>query len=83
MHWTDLHDMARLLALQDTVATSARHTSDIQELRSVDHVVVLAPGHADAVGFDLEAKTALIFPQCRGDPWFHAMRRDLSARIER
>lgn len=40
MHRADLDNMSNLLALQNAVPSSSGHTSHIQQLGSVDHVVV-------------------------------------------
>ena len=40
VHWSNLHYMAELLAFENTVATPTCHASDIQQLRTVDHVVI-------------------------------------------
>jgi len=55
VHRSNFYHMARLLALEDAIATSTRHSSNIKKLRAVNHVVVLAPCNADSVRFDLEA----------------------------
>ena len=40
MHGSDLHYVTDLLALENAVTPAAGHTSDIQKLRTIDHVVV-------------------------------------------
>lgn len=40
VHGANLDDVARLLTLQDTISSASGHTSYVQQLRSVDHVVV-------------------------------------------
>lgn len=40
MHGADFHNVAAFLAFEYSIATSTRHASHIQELRSVDHVVI-------------------------------------------
>lgn len=83
MHRSNFDNMPCLLALENTVATSTRHTSDVQELRTVNHMVVLSPSNANAVRFNLEAQAALVLPQSRGDPRLHTVRCDLSSGVER
>lgn len=40
MHGTNLHDVARLLALENTVPSSSSHASNVEQLRAIDHVIV-------------------------------------------
>jgi hypothetical protein len=40
VHWANLDDVARLLTLQDTVSSTSRHSRNIQELGSIDHVII-------------------------------------------
>lgn len=40
MHRPYLNDMPNLLTLQNTISTATGHTGDIQELCSVDHMVI-------------------------------------------
>lgn len=83
VHRSNFNDMARLLALQDAIATSTRHSSNIEKLRAVNHVIVLAPCNADSVRFDLKAKAAFIFPKGSRHPWLHPRRRDLPGCVKR
>lgn len=83
VHRTDFDNVTRLLALQDTITTSTRHASDVQQFGAVDHVVVFTSRNADAICLDLEAEAALVFPKSCSDSWLHAVRRDLACRIER
>lgn len=83
MHGSNFDHMSCLLGLQYTVAASAGHASDVQQLRPIDHVVVLSSRDADALGFHLEAQRALIFPQCRCDTRFDTGRSDLPGCVER
>lgn len=62
VHRADLDDVSRLLTLQDTISAASCHASDIEQLGTVDHVVVFTTSDAYAFGFDLETETALIFP---------------------
>ena len=62
MHRTNLHYMSSFLALENTVTTTPRHASNVQQLRAVDHVVVFSPRNTNALGFDLEAQTAFVLP---------------------
>ena len=40
MHRPNLHDVFRLLAFEDTIASSTGHTSHIEELSPIDEVIV-------------------------------------------
>ena len=40
VHGANLHNVANLFALENTVASATRHASHIQELGTIDHVVV-------------------------------------------
>lgn len=40
VHRTNLDHMTDLFTLQDTVTTTASHTSDIEQLGTVDHMVI-------------------------------------------
>ena len=40
MHGANLDYMANLLALQDTVATATGHASNVEQLGTIDHVVI-------------------------------------------
>ena len=40
MHRSDLDNMPHLLALQDAVAPTSSHASNIEKFRSIDHVIV-------------------------------------------
>lgn len=40
VHWPDFDDVSNLFTLQDTVSSTSGHTSHIQELRTVDHMIV-------------------------------------------
>lgn len=40
VHWADLHHMSRLLALENTITSTASHTRDVQQLCAIDHVIV-------------------------------------------
>lgn len=82
MHRTNLDHVSVLLALENTVATTARHTSHVKQFGSVDHVVVFASSHANAVGLNLEAKTSLVFPERGSHSRLHARRRDLSCCVK-
>jgi len=81
VHGTNLDDMTRLLALQNAVSPSSCHTSYIQEFRAVDHVVILTTSYTNAVGLDLEAQTALVFPERSSDSGLHAWWSDLASSI--
>lgn len=70
MHGTDFDDMTDLFAFQNTITTTARHAGDVEQFGAVDHVVVFPAGHTDALGFDLVAKTTLVFPQSGRHPGF-------------
>lgn len=40
VHWADFHNMSDLLALEDSVSPAPGHACDIEQLGSVDHVVI-------------------------------------------
>lgn len=40
VHGADLDNMANLFALQDAVSTATSHSSDIEQLGSINHVVI-------------------------------------------
>lgn len=40
MHRPDLHHVANLLTLQDTISTAPGHSRDVQKLGPIDHVVI-------------------------------------------
>lgn len=82
VHWANLDHVASLLALQDAIAATTGHASDVEELRAIDHVIVLTSGDTDAIGLDLEAEAPFIFPQRSGHTGFHAMRRNLPGGVK-
>lgn len=55
VHGSNFDDMSRLLAFKDTIATSTRHSSDVEKFGAVNHVVVFTSRHTHAVGLDLKA----------------------------
>jgi len=81
VHGTNLDDMAGLFALQNTVSPTSRHTSYIQQLRAVDHVIVFSASDTHAVRLDLKAQTTLVFPQSSGDSGLHARGSDLTGSV--
>jgi len=81
VHRPNLDNMSGLLALENAVATSPRHAGDIQQLRTVDHVVVFSTRNTNALGLNLEAQAALVFPKSCGHSRLHAWRRDLPCSI--
>lgn len=81
MHRTNLHNVPRLFALENAVATSPRHAGDIEQLRTVNHVIILSSRHANAFSLDLKAQAALVFPQSRGDSRLHAWRCNLTTGV--
>jgi hypothetical protein len=40
MHGTNLDNMARLFALENTISSSSGHACDIEQLCAIDHVIV-------------------------------------------
>lgn len=78
VHRTDLDDIPSLLTLEDTVTTPTSHACDIEQLGAIDHVIIFSSSHANAVGFDLKAETAFVFPQGRRHSRLHPMRRNLT-----
>lgn len=81
MHRTDFNNVSSLFALQNAVATTPRHAGDIQQLGTVNHVVVFTSRHADAFGLNLEAQAAFILPQSRSDSRLHAWRSNLARSV--
>lgn len=71
VHRANLHNVADLLALENTVTASAGHASDVEELGAVDHGIVFPASNTDASRFNLEAQTAFILPQCGSDTRLH------------
>lgn len=74
MHSTYFDDNAFLFIFQDTITFAARHTTNIQQLGTIYHIVIMATGHTHALHVNLEAQSTFIFPQGRGDtmtthPW--------------
>lgn len=101
VHGANLDDMTDFFALEDAVATTTGHASDVEQLGAVDHVVIcneiskgnlrahkkkkkntIATRYADALGLDLEAQTALVFPQSSRDTRFGAWGSDLAGGID-
>jgi hypothetical protein len=83
MHWANLHNVPCLFALQNAVSSASCHTGNIQKLCAVDHMVVFATSNANAFGFNLEAKTAFIFPECGCDAGLHSWWSNLSCVVKR
>jgi hypothetical protein len=81
VHRPNFDNMSSLLALENAVATSPRHAGDVQQLRTVDHVVVFSPRDTNALGLNLEAQAALVFPQGCCHSRLHALRSDLPCGI--
>ena len=81
MHRTNLYYMPSFLALENTVTTTPRHASNVQQLRAVNHVVVFSPRHANTLGFNLETQTTLVFPERSSHPRLHTWRSDLTRSI--
>lgn len=40
MHRSDFDDMTHLLTLQDAIATTSSHASNVEQFRTIDHVIV-------------------------------------------
>lgn len=83
MHRSDLDHMSSLLTLKNTVATTTRHSSDIEKLGTINEVVVLPSCNADAIRLYLEAQATLVLPQSCSHSWLHTRRRNLSSSIVR
>lgn len=79
MHWTNLDDVAGLLAFEYTIAAATSHTSHVEQLGTVDHMVILATCDANTIRFNLEAQTSLVFPQSGSHPRLHAGRGQLAS----
>lgn len=65
VHRTNLDNMAKFLAFQDTVSATSGHACNVQQLRSIDHMVVFASSHTDALCLYLIAQTTFILPESR------------------
>jgi hypothetical protein len=81
VHRANLHNMADLLALEDTVPTTSSHTSHVEQLGTVDHVVVLSAGNTDSLSFYLITQAPFVFPQGGGDSRLGTRGRQLSSGI--
>lgn len=82
MHRANLHNVPHFLALENTVSPTSGHSRHIQQLRTINHVVIFSAGDADAASLDLEAKAPFILPECSRYPGLHARRRNLSGRVK-
>lgn len=82
VHRANLHNVADLLALENTVTASAGHASDVEQLGAVDHGIVFPASNTDASRLDLKAQTALIFPQRGSHTRLHAGGRNLTSCVE-
>ena len=40
VHWADFDNVLLLLALEDTVSSTTGHSCNVQELGSIDHMVI-------------------------------------------
>lgn len=40
MHWANLDNMSILLAFENAITTASGHTGNVQELCTVDHMIV-------------------------------------------
>lgn len=67
VHSAHLDNDSFLFVLEDSVSLATRHAADVEELGTVDHVVVVSTSHAHATGIDLEAERTLVLPQRGGD----------------
>lgn len=81
MHRPYLYHMAHLFALQNSISSTTRHSSHIEKLGAIDHVVVFSACHADTSGLNLETQATLIFPQSCRNPRLHTVRRYLPCGI--
>jgi len=82
MHRANFDHMSNLFALQNAVSSPSGHTSHVEQLCSIDHVVIFATGNTDTTSLDLKAKTAFIFPQSGCYPRLHARGRVLTRGIK-
>jgi hypothetical protein len=82
VHGANLDDVSNLFTLQNTISSTTGHTSYIQQLGSVNHVVILASSNANTSSLDLEAQAALVLPQRSGDTGLHAWRGLLAGSIK-
>lgn len=44
MHWANFHNMAKLFALENSITSTAGHASYIEQLCTIDHVVICGGG---------------------------------------
>lgn len=83
MHGPNLDHMTNLLALEYTITSSSGHSGNVQQFRSINHMVIFTTRDTYTLGFDLEAETSFVLPKCGGHPWFHPCGRNLSCCIKR
>lgn len=67
VHGTYFDHDALLFVLENAIALSSGHAADIEQLCTVDHVVVVSSSYTDALCVHLEAQGAFILPQRRSD----------------
>jgi len=78
MHWANLDHMLLLLALEDAIPSTSGHASNIEELGTIDHMIILSSSNTGAFDINLEAQSSLVLPQSSGNPRLHARGRNLS-----
>ena len=83
MHWAILNIIPILFRLKYAVSTIRCQSSNIQQLGSVDEMIVFSAGNINVLYIDLEAKAALIFPESRSNARFHAWRSYLASSVEK
>lgn len=69
MHGPYFYHVSYFFGFQDSVALAPRHPCNVEQLGTIDHVVVFSSSHAHASRFYLETQRALVFPQRSGDFW--------------
>jgi len=82
MHGANLDHMSCLLAFEDTVSAASGHSSYVQQLRAIDHVIIFTTSYTHALGLYLEAKAAFVFPQRCSHAGFHPWRCNLSGVVK-
>lgn len=63
MHSSNFDDDSLLFILEDTITLSTGHATYVEQLGTVNHVVVMSSGDADTTSVHLEAKGAFVFPE--------------------
>lgn len=81
VHGTGLHNVSTSLALQQAIAPTSSHSSHVQQLRAIDHIIVLSSRNAVASCLHLETRRSLVLPQSRCYARLDSGRCSLSSRV--